>query len=108
MRKLILLAAVQERNSNVLLLLGDVVTFKSNLRGNDLARLWLPKAAGQGSYWVRTVNHLLIKAALEVFLHAADGHPVLRPLRPAHMGHHGAQVDLNHLLKSEPLLFPFT
>lgn len=34
--KLILLTAVQERNSNVLLILGDVEPFKSNLGVNDL------------------------------------------------------------------------
>lgn len=45
--------------------------------------------------------YLFIKATLEVFFHAADRHSVLRPLRSAHMGQHGTQVDLNHLHKDE-------
>lgn len=44
-------------------------------------------------------GYLLIQTMLEVFFHAAHSHSVLRPFRPAHMGNHGAQVDLNHLHK---------
>lgn len=44
-------------------------------------------------------GYLLIQTPLEVFFHAAHCHPVLGPLWPAHIGHHGAQVDLNHLHK---------
>lgn len=43
------------------------------------------------------VCYLLIETTLEVFFHAADCHSVLRPLRSAHVGYHGTQVDLNHL-----------
>lgn len=74
--QLVLLTTVQERDAGLLLLLGDVEAFET---------------------------HLLIKTTLKVLFHAADCHSILRPFGSAHIGHHGAQVDFNHLRKETRL-----
>lgn len=109
-----LAAVVQEGDGGRLLLLGDVEAFKADLwKGGKKTHISatclknLPALRKNLNHFARAnecavrccqaSQHLLVQAALEVLLNAANSHSILRPLGAAHVRHHGAQVDLDHL-----------